>query len=353
MVSPEEAERLARRIVELYRDAEADLIRLLARRLSRGLANDQWAADRLAELTQLRKQVQAEVRRLQRAVPAEASSLITEAWEAGAKQADSDLASFVPSSEEWTAPFSVRPSEAAMAALNQDLLRTLDSTTLRILRTAEGDYRSVIAEVTSRGLAGEFTRRQAAQAALDKFAMRGVVGFEDRLGRQWSLASYTEMACRSAASRASLAAKMQRYVDRGKDLVIVTDAPGECGRCRPWEGKVLSLSGADPEHSSLDAATGAGLFHANCRHDFGLYVPGLTRERTGLADPEGEAARVQQRYLERGIRSWKMREAAAMDDQATQYAKAKQREWQARLRQHIDETGGKRLRYREQIKRAI
>lgn len=232
-------------------------------------------------------------------------------------------------------------------------MQQLDATSLRILRTAEDVYRSVIGEVTQQGLAGEFTRRQAAQAALDRFAVRGVTGFTDTLGRQWSLASYTEMACRTSASRASMAAKMQRYVDRGKDLVIVSDAPGECERCRPWEGQVLSLSGTDSEHPSLDEATGAGLFHHNCRHDFGLYVPGLTRERSGLADPEGDAARQQQRYLERGIRSWKKREAAALDDQAAAYAKAKQREWQARLRQHIDATDGKRLRYREQVKRAI
>lgn len=346
MISPDEFERLARDLVVLYRDVEQRVIADIARQLRRGLKDDDWASRRLLELTRLRQRVALNLRVLAKSTSDGARVAITEAWKAGELLAESEL----PEAE---APFAVRPSTAAIEALVAELSGKLSATHQRILRGAEDVYRTVIAEVVQAGLDTEFTRRTAAQAALDRFAVRGVSGFTDRIGRSWSLASYTEMAVRTGASNALLEAKTAKYAARGYDLVRISDAPGECGVCRPWEGKVVSLTGSTPGYPTLDDARAAGLFHPGCRHTYGLYVPGLSKPMGPTSDPEGDAARQQQRYLERGIRSWKMREAAALDESATRYAQAKQREWQQRLREHIDATGGKRLRYREQIKRAI
>lgn len=123
--------------------------------------------------------------------------------------------------------------------------------------------------------------------------------------------------------------------------------------CRPWEGKILSLSGNDPKHPSLATAQAAGLHHANCRHALNVYVKGLTRRMTHTADPEGDAARQEQRRLERGIRQWKRRSAVALDETAKRLADAKVREWQAALREHVKANNLKRLSYREQIGSAI
>ncbi len=352
MIDPETAAKLSRRIVALFRDAEERVFMEVARRLSRGLASASWAADRIAETSALRRRVEAVIVRLQKATPAEVAATIEQAWKLGESVASTELAAARVKPE---APFAVLPQTEAIDALTAELERSLETTYLRILRSAEDAYRSVIAEVVAEGMTGAYTRRTAAQAALDRFAVRGVSGFVDRLGRQWSLASYTEMAVRTTTAHAALEAKAQRYAASGWDLVRVSDAPGECGICRPWEGRVLSLNGRTPGYPTLAEARAAGLFHGNCRHGFGLYEPGLSKpiERSALADPEGEEARERQRYLERGIRSWKLREAAAMDPAAQAKAQAKVREWQARLREHIDATGGKRLRYREQVGGAI
>ena len=88
----------------------------------------------------------------------------------------------------------------ALAALLRDLSGRLGATDLRILRATSDVYRQVIARVTAQGLAGEYTRRQAAQAALNLFADRGITGFVDVAGRRWNLPSYAEMACRTAAT---------------------------------------------------------------------------------------------------------------------------------------------------------
>jgi len=52
---------------------------------------------------------------------------------------------------------------------------------------------------------------------------------------------------------------------------------------------------------------------------------------------------------ERGVREWKRAQAAALDDAARAKAGAKVREWQKRLKDHIDKNDLKRLPYRESI----
>ena len=83
-------------------------------------------------------------------------------------------------------------------------------------------------------------------------------------------------------------------------------------------------------------------------------MEGLTRaHRVQKGDPDLYAARQQQRYLERGVREWKRREAASLDDLAAGKARAHVREWQGRLREHVAANDLKRLYYREQIGKAI
>jgi hypothetical protein len=114
----------------------------------------------------------------------------------------------------------------------------------------------------------------------------------------------------------------------------------------------LSISGSNPNYPSVAAARSAGLFHANCRHILNAWVPGLSRQMGQTADPEGDANRQELRRLERGVRRWKQREAVALDDRAARGARVKVAEWQARIREHIDETGLLRQSAREQIERA-
>lgn len=93
--------------------------------------------------------------------------------------------------------------------------------------------------------------------------------------------------------------------------------------CRPWEGKVLSITGAtrSGQHSgnerpfavagSVAQARAAGLGHPNCRHTMGIFLPGRTRPMENTEDPEGAKLRAQQRYRERKIREQKRRVLAA------------------------------------------
>jgi hypothetical protein len=159
---------------------------------------------------------------------------------------------------------------------------------------------------------------------------------------------------------------MDRLGAAGLDLVIISDAPQECERCRPWEGKVLSRTGATvgatlatdvltgrPQRvhvaGSLATARAAGLWHPNCRHSASAYLPGVTSVPTHTADPQGDQDRQHLRYLERGVRAWKRRVAVTLDEQARRRADAKVRQWQAAIRAHVEATTAKRQPARERI----
>ena len=161
------------------------------------------------------------------------------------------------------------------------------------------------------------------------------------------MAEYAEMAVRTGMMNAALAGYTQEALAHDEDLVIISDHADECPLCAPWERKVLSLTGAQLYHPDCDGALGdaraAGLFHPNCLHAMTVYVPGLTVKsgskpgRTADADAAGYKARQDQRYMERTVRKWKRRQAAATTPQDERIAKAYVSAWQSKLRNLVAE----------------
>lgn len=346
MVDPDELVRLSLRLEQLYADVEVSLLRYIAKRLARGLGDDDWAVKRLGEAGVVRSRARRIVSSLQRERDKEVVRMVVAAHAAGAESAARTTG--------IAATIATVDSEAASRALVHALSGNLSQADLRILRSADDIYRRVIANVTARGLADEFTRRAAAQAALDMFTDTGITGFTDMAGRNWSLTSYAEMACRTAVNSAARQGVFDELRADGRDLVIVSGSPSCCEMCAPWEGEVLSLDGMTSGYPTLAEAEAEGLWHPNCSHDVSPFIEGLTKRTTiQRGDPERYAARQEQRYLERGLRQWKMREAVALDDAAAARAAAKVSEWRSRLTQHIEANDLKRLRYREQIGKAI
>ena len=350
-LSPEYLEMVSKTIADLYADATASMIRLVARRLANGIDGDGWAEQKLLEMLRLRADADAVVAQLQGVVSDAVTDAIEQAAAQGARTATTELA--------LTAPLSTSTNTAAVQALARATISDLERTHLQILRQTVDVYRQSVE--AGRVVTGTATRRQAAQRMLDNFAHRGVTGFVDSAGRQWSAESYAEMATRTSSGRAMIQGSIDQYEADDRNFVIVSDAPQECAACRDFEGKVLSIDGTGVGTTyggfrvvdSVDGATSKGLFHQNCRHRISPVVPGLTRRMSHTADPEGDKLRQQQRYLERGVRRWKRVEAAALDDQARTKAKAKVREWQQRLRTHVDTNDLKRQRGRERIGTAI
>src|SRR5690606_24059280 len=286
--SPASWEAAAVELRRIYADAETRLLERIARRLERGIDSDPyWAEEKLREVRVVQADIERQIAQLSREGRREVEKAISEAYEGGAAEAARDLARVID-----------RPVRdviqvtrlGAVENIVAETVTKVESTHFRILRVADDAYRQVIAEASARAATGAMTRREAAQIALDRFADLGITGFRDRAGRNWDVASYTEMATRSASGRAAVQGHVDRLMANDYDLVIVSDAPGECDVCRPWEGQILSLGGEYAgQYPTLAEAQADGLFHPNCRHSVSGYIPGLTEKpkRAEVEDPGG------------------------------------------------------------------
>lgn len=82
----------------------------------------------------------------------------------------------------------------------------------------------------------------------------GVRAFTDKAGRDWSLHTYCTMASRTTSRQAEVLAVLT--ADQEHDLYMISSHGTTCGLCAPYEGRVYSRSGTDPDFPPLAAAFG-------------------------------------------------------------------------------------------------
>ncbi|MFF3398252.1 phage minor capsid protein [Streptomyces sp. NPDC002659] len=358
-VSPAMAEDLAREVRALYDDAEQALLECLAAALEADIDSPLWAELKLASIGNLRTAVEAIAEALQTDTDGAVRRALVEAYGRGRQAAVAEMGELDIGRE--LAARTALPNAPAVDRLAASMAEDTRPLYVRITRAVTDAYRRIVAKASGNVLLGGMTRRQASQRALDQFANRGITGFVDSAGRSWDMASYAEMAVRSVTARAAIEGHIDALAEINVGLVVVSDAPLECPLCRPWEGEILSLSpGPGPrtiraEHTiqpsglfaptqtvavhvagSLVEARGQGLFHPNCRHSLSAYLPGVTTRPPQHATPGTTYEDTQrQREIERHIRAWKRRRAAALDEQSRACAGAYVRKWQAAQREHV------------------
>jgi len=344
MLMPNALEQSARALLDLYSEAELEMIRKMRLRLFRGAGVSDWAQRKLSEIRAMRASLQETISRLEKSASTLRGQLLTEGYNLGSATLAQEMRALGLTGGLQAPDVRVERLNLLIADLDQ----RMDVSHRYILREATDGYRNIIGESMQLSAAGVETTRQAVQRALNRFASKGITGFWDKTGRRWGMAEYAEMATRTGMMRASLdgyASQAQAY---GQDLVIVTDHADECPLCRPWENRVLSLTGVMRNHpdcsGTLDEARAAGLFHPNCLHSFNIHVPGMTPLTGGDSQTveqsiKGYENRQKQRYMERQVRRWKRLQAAANAPYNQRVAKAHVDQWQAKLRGLVQDTG--------------
>lgn len=338
------------------------MLKLVADQLRSGIATDGWAMAKLAEMQLLARKLAKGVAKADEATAEKARQTVRDAYNHGAAQAVNDL-------RDVDLDLGALPQGASAEELGDAVAAKVKTAWGRVPIVMRDLYQDAVQAGVAEVLGGKVTRVQAAQHVLDRVASRGITGFVDKAGRDWSLTSYLEMATRTGAGQAAVDGHLETLAGAGVDLVIVSDSPRECPLCRPWEGKVLSQSGqvgaviapsAVSDESvrvnvagSVDDARADGLLHPNCTHTLDAYLPGVTDRPKPQHDPEAYEAKQRQRAMERKVREWKRRQAVALTDDAAEQAAVKVRQWQKALREHVDAHDLKRLRRREQTGTAI
>ncbi|QJD53952.1 MuF-like minor capsid protein [Streptomyces phage Galactica] len=357
-VSPDDAEDLGQEVAEAYAQAELGLIGRLAQFIGTGLGLDSWASDRRDGAGVVRRTLGRLLGGLFKKGRKAADKAAHEAERRGVAQADGELGAL---SDDLPPPSGVHAKRGA-EKLGDDLSRVEDAMVSQSMQA----YHRIITEVSALVEAGTTTRLKAAERALAKFAAAGITGFVDRAGRKWELATYVEMAVRTTTANIMVDAHADRIQSAGVRLVMVSDAPYECPKCKPWEGKILEIGGPSGKHEvtvrrvggggsitvmahgSLAEARADGLFHPNCRHSITAYLPGVSRAPE-KPDTKGVSYKDTQRLreIERTARKWDRERAAALTPEKRKAANAKYREWRKKAAEHAAKTGLPRKTNRE------
>lgn len=144
-------------------------------------------------------------------------------------------------------------------------------------------YRRVgLEQVALRQATGRGVYKQLPQF-VEALRREGVTAFVDKAGRHWSLHTYCSMVSRTTSRQAEVLASLT--ADPEQDLYRIPRTGTTCALCAPYEGRVYSKSGTNPDYPPLSDAFGKQdpngpntltntwlNIHPNCGHSLSPYT---------------------------------------------------------------------------------
>ncbi|PRA13350.1 hypothetical protein CQ010_01505 [Arthrobacter sp. MYb211] len=357
-------DRLARDIVTMYAEAEADLLRAIQVELLTG-DNTPGLEEMYLRMGKLRQAAREIVEGLETRMPEVVDGIMSTAIEGGRQAVVNQLSALGITADIGIVAGTVTGSVAA-TFVKVDLVNKLSDLHNRILRYPDDVYQKVVGRNVTSAILGTSTNRQSQQASWREFLSEGVYGFVDKSGRNWNLATYTEMASRTAIMRAWDEAHNSQMGTYGMDLVTPIVRQDACDRCARWAGKIMAIKGVagdqQMEHatndgefinvhvdSTVEAAREDGFKHPNCVCVLVAYLPGLSVPADAVKhDPELEKNREDLRAAERAVRKAKRELALATPLEEAAY-RSDLNEARAKIRDIVKNTPQLRKRYREQL----
>lgn len=355
MLSPQWLESCPDRLVELYEQAERDIIADIARKLNQYdyfSSASEWQALKLQEMNNTQKVI---IDKLSRARGKSKTAIKALLKDAGIKSLKNDVKA---------------PTKAMQNLLNTGLRRTL-GTFDNLTRTTAINGTRQISEALDRAYmqvsTGAFSQEAAIKMAIESLCKNGIEAYRYKKHTDY-IDVVVRRAVRTGINQTAAAISLSNAEELGTDLVEVSAHSGARPSHAEWQGKVFSISGNSEGYEKLSEATGygtvTGLCGANCRHTFYPYFEGDERayseaeleemdapkyEYNGEALTEYEATQ-RQRYIERQLRRWK-REKAGMKAAGLDTAEAasKIKHWNDIQEDFLKQTELKRQYGREEI----
>lgn len=368
MLPPEYLQGLPAAILELYRDAELQILADMARRL---MQYDYWipAAEHQRKAVQEAGRSQEDILRTLSGITGKSDLEIQKMMQdAGGKTLTSDSAEY---EEAGLHPPDIQSSKRLLDILNAGYRATkgtMQNLTRTTAQTASQQFERALDHAWMEIQSGGFDYHTAIRNAVKNLAQQGLQSVRYPTGRTDSLEVAVRRAVVTGVNQTALQLQWDLADEVGCDLVETTAHAGARPSHALWQGQIFSRSGKSSKYPDFRAATGygtgSGLGGWNCRHSYHPYLGGTSRAYTqemldrynardymysGQTMTEYEVSQIQ-RYYERKIRQWKREytamEAAGLD---TTESAAKIQQWQNQLEDLIKQTGLKRQFNRENI----
>lgn len=367
MLTPEYLQRLPDSVVELYAQAEADILADMARRINGFdlfIPSAQYQMERLEEMGALRKDIISKLSGLTGKSRKEIAAIMREA---GVEALAADEKIYQAAGLVGKSELSPAVQEVLSAGLQKTggLFKNLTKTTAN---TATKQFENALDRAYMQVTSGAFDTNTAVRSAIKHLAQQGVGAITYPSGHVDTLEVAVRRALVTGVNQTCLQMQEARADELGCDLVETTAHSGARPSHAEWQGQVFSRSGKSRKYPDFvqvtGYGTGEGLGGWNCSHSFYPFFEGLPRtysdkllsdytaknyEYNGKKMTEYEALQTQ-RGIERRLRRWK-RENLAMKaaGQDTTESAVKIAQWQAVQKDFLAQTGLKRQRDREQI----
>jgi hypothetical protein len=369
MLTPEQIDRLPGNLVELYSQAEMDIIADIARRISTYdyfIPSAEWQYKKLLEMGNVHDDILKKLSELTGRTEESLKKLMLESGYEAIKTDDKIY------KKAGLDPIPIEQSPALLNVLEVGMKNTnglFQNLTRTTANTATKQFENILDSAYMQITTGAFDYNSAIRNAIKDLSSKGIASITYSSGYTSYLESAVRRAVITGVNQTALKLQETRAEEMGTDLVETSAHAGARPSHAEWQGKVFSLSGTHSKYPHFSTVTGygtgEGLGGWNCKHSFypffeGLSEPAYTDEElkdynaknyeyNGERLTEYEASQ-KQRYVESKIRQWK-REYAGMEAAGlpTEEAAAKISKWQSIQKDFINQTGLKRQIEREQI----
>lgn len=369
MLTPEQLDKYPDNLVELYSQAEIDIIQDIARRISTydyfiPAAEHQYK--KLLEMGSIHDEILKRLTKLTGLSKRELEKLMFEAGYESIKF-DDDVYKKV-----GLDPLPIEQSPVLISILDAGVNSTnglFENLTRTTANTASKQFENILDNAYMQITTGAFDTNTAIRNAIKDLTGKGLASISYPNGHISYIESAVRRAVITGVNQTSLKMQETRAHEVGSDLVETSAHAGARPSHAIWQGKVFSLSGTHPKYLHFATVTGygtgSGLGGWNCRHSFYPFFEGFSEpayskqelekmttkdyEYNGEKMTEYEATQ-KQRAIERKIRRWKREykgmEAAGLpsDESAAKIA-----QWQNIQKDFLKQTGLKRQADREQI----
>lgn len=342
-------------IVGAFQDIEMELIKSMQRTMKRHIGEEfqeeinwtQWQAEMLNGLAQYKYENADKLQGYYSTINDEIEETIRQAYQLGESEQEIELLKAI---QEGFKVDRDNTMQGAFFKINEDKLNALIKATTEdmskaenaILRMTDDVYRQTIFKAQMFYNSGASTLWKAVDMATKAFLSAGINCVEYKNGARVNVASYSEMALRTANKRANLMGSANKREEWGIHTVKISSHNSACPMCIQWQGKVYidDVYGAGTKEESkkskyplLSEAVKGGMFHPNCKNGLSTYYEGIGNPPKNPTKEEKEEMsrrynlEQRQRECERNIRKYKRLEAGCIDaDNVEKYAE-KRRQW--------------------------
>ena len=235
--------------------------------------------------------------------------------------------------------------DALMNAVEHDM-KTAQTA---VLRYTNDQYRKIIFQSQFAASSGALTYEKAVDMATSDFLKKGINCITYSNGAVHNIASYADMAVRTASKRAYLMGEGNKRKEWGVSTVILNKRFNACPLCMPFEGKVLiddvwsGGSAKDGNYPLMSSAMAAGLYHPNCKDKHSTYFEGISPKPESRYYEEKPIIEERQRienklnHAKRQAKSYNRLAKNSLDAENQETYRARATEWRDKVKEYREQ----------------